>query len=409
MSDITRASASAVSYLLSGFPCVVVLGARQIGKTTLLRQILPNASYYDLERLHDWERFHQDPEFALRRAPEPVVVDEAQRLPEIFPALRVLIDSERRKNGRFLLSGSSSPELMRKVTESLAGRVAIFELSGFSLQESWGVAPSGFCAAVEENRPEALLELKSRLTVEALLESCLDGSYPEPVVRRQDRRFVSLWMENYFRTYIERDVRSLFPDLRLPTYRRFISMLGHASGQIINASEFARSLDVSQPTVKSYLNIAEGTFLWRNLPSFNRNIQRRVSKMPKGHLRDTGLLNHLAGIFTTDALLGNPLAGRIWEAFLIEEIIKGFQNRLGTARFYYYRTHNGAEIDLIVETASGVVPIDIKLGTAVTARSVRALSEFVQEGHSRYGIVINNADRAGWVKEGIVQVPAGCL
>lgn len=387
----------------------MVLGARQVGKTTLLRQVLPAATFLDLERLQDWERIRQDPEFVLRQTAEPVVIDEAQRLPEIFPALRVLVDAQRRKNGRFLLSGSSSPELVRKVTDSLAGRVAIFELSGFSLEESWGLERSGFYSALEENKPEALLDLKTRLAPDQLLASCLDGSYPEPALRRRDRRFVSLWMENYFRTYIERDVRSLFPGLRLETYRRLVSMLGHASGQILNAAEFARSLDVSQPTVKSYLTIAEGTFLWRNLPSFAANIRRRVSRMPKGHLRDTGLINHLLGISRVEALLGHPLAGRIWEAFITEEIIKGFQNRLQTARFYYYRTHNGAEIDLIIETGSNVIPIEIKLGAAVAPRGVRALSDFVREGHSRYGLVINNADRAGWVKEGIVQVPAGCL
>ena len=164
MSAIQRTAFVSVSYRMEKFPCVVVLGARQVGKTTLLKQLLPGASFYDLEDIDDFERISNQPAFMLGQTKEPVVIDEAQRLPEIFPVLRVLIDSHRQEYGRFLWSGSSSPELMKKVTDSLAGRVAIFELNGFSLEESWGLPHSALYQALAENRPEALLGLQSRIS-----------------------------------------------------------------------------------------------------------------------------------------------------------------------------------------------------------------------------------------------------
>ena len=152
------------------------------------------------------------------------------------------------------------------------------------------------------------------------------GSYPEPFLKySNDRAGFAVWMENYFQTYIKRDIRGLFPGLNINTYQRFVSMLSVSSGQILNFSEFARSLDVSQPTVKQYFNIAHGTFVWRILRSYQKNAKKRVIKMPKGHMRDTGLLNYLLSISSVAAFYANPLAGRIWETFVIEQIILKYQ------------------------------------------------------------------------------------
>ncbi len=373
MSEIKRSFTASLEYLLEHFPAVAVLGARQIGKTTLLSQLCPEAPCFDLESPSDLARIEDDPEFILAQYTETVVIDEAQSLPALFPVLRVLIDKRRTRAGQFLLSGSSSPLLIDNITETLAGRVAAVEFGGISLQESWQLPTSPFYDWIRHGNYDALPDWAPRTHQDRLWQSCIYGQYPEPFLKRKDGRFHALWMENYFATYVRRDISTLFPGLNLNAYRRFIRMLGHSTGTIINASEFARSLNVSQPTVRSYLEIIAGTFLWRNLESYRKNIQRRVSKMPKGHLRDSGLLCHLLGIRNPHDLLRHPGAGRIWEAFIIEELIKGFEERLIQVHPYFYRTHNQAEIDLILEGEFGTLPIEIKLGAKTDRRQLTTL------------------------------------
>ena len=236
---IKRSAAHSIEYLLSQFPCVAVLGTRQVGKTTLIKQVLPEAPFFDLERRVDCDRVRRDPDFFFSQYDSPLIIDEAQLVPELFPALRVAIDARRGENGRFLISGSSSPDLAGKLNESLAGRMAVFE------------------------------SLKPRFDTARLFESCLRGGYPEAFLeRRDDAKSFALWMENYVRSYLQRDVRILFPGLNLDAYQLFLDMLSRSSGQMVNASDLGRSLGVSQPTVQQYLRIAQGTFVWRRHPSY---------------------------------------------------------------------------------------------------------------------------------------------
>ena len=391
------------------FPCVVVLGARQTGKTTLLKRLMPQAPFYDLEVQAIYDRIKNDPDFFLAQVKEPIVLDEAQRVPGLFAALRVRIDKERDRRGLFLISGSSSPELLRNVTESLAGRSALFELGGFCLEEQWGLPDSPFYAGLTAGNPQALQKLEMRTTTDQLLESCWCGGFPEPFIRRGEKGFFSLWMENYFETYIKRDVRNLFPSLDLPTYQTFIRMLASSSGDILNLSNFARALDMSQPTAKSWLRIAEGTFLWRNLPPFTRNVQKRVAKAPRGFLRDSGLANHLLRNRSVEEMSMHPRVGRIWEGFIAEELLRGFRNRLLPCEAAYYRTHNDAEIDLILDGDFGTLPVEIKWGTGTDRRKLVALQAFIQDHRLPYGLLINNAERVEWLAPQILQIPATYL
>jgi len=410
MSTIKRTAVPALHRLLEQFPCVAVLGARQVGKTTLLRQVLPDAPFYDLERRGDFDRIQRDPDFFLSQQDGPIIIDEAQLLPEIFPALRVAIDSRREKTGQFLLSGSGSPDLAGRINETLAGRIATFELGGLCLQEAWNLAPNPLYDLLQEKMFKKLSSLRPRLTDRQLMESCFLGGYPEPFLKfRKDPKSLALWTDNYLQTYLRRDIRNLFPGLQLPTYQRFLQMLASSSGQILNAAEFARSLDVSQPTVKSYFRIADGTFVWRLLPAYFANTLKRVVKSPKGHWRDSGLLNTMLGNNSTENFHSHPLAGRIWESFITEEILKSFQNHLMTVRPHYYRTHNQTEIDLVLEGRFGLIPIEIKLGSSVTHQKLQALRQFVEEHKLPLGLVINNSSEPAWLAENIFQLPAGCL
>jgi predicted AAA+ superfamily ATPase len=216
-------------------------------------------------------------------------------------------------------------------------------------------------------------------------------------------------MENYFQTYIKRDVRNLFPGLNINNYQRFVSMLSSSSGQILNFSEFARSLDVSQPTAKLYFDIAHGTFVWRMIQSYQKSVKKRIVKMPKGHMRDTGLLNYLLSISSVDAFYASPLSGRIWETFIIEEIIKGFKNLGILFELYYYRTSNKAEVDLVLEGDFGLIPVEIKFGAVTLHKNLHALESFIKDYGARIGLVINNASETAWLSKTILQIPASYL
>lgn len=187
-------------------------------------------------------------------------------------------------------------------------------------------------------------------------------------------------------------------------------MLGGFSGTIINRAELSRTLEISEPTAKEYLAIAEGTFLWRQLYSYEKNITKSLIKMPKGHLVDTGLLHHLLKISSLDLLYTHPIVGRSFEGFVIEELLKGLQATLTTNwDYHYYRTRNGAEIDLIIEGSFGILPIEIKYGAQINLRQLKALTEFISEHHLAFGLLINQGDRAEWISPHIFQLPIGWL
>ncbi len=409
MSELNRNSLESVRYLLGQFPIVALLGARQVGKSTLMRMIWPNAPLFDLENEQDRQRINQDPAFFLQQHEAPVCFDEAQLSPDLFKALRVAVDQQRHVPGQYLISGSSSPQLLKNISESLAGRVAIYEMGGLMANEAYAQSPSSLYECILQKKPEALFDLPVRFDTQQLSALCYYGGYPEPFLKRQDAVFHDQWTENYLRTYIDRDIRALFPTLKLNTYHRFMNMLAIHSGQLINANQFANSLDVSQPTIKHYLEIAEGTFLWRSLPSFQKNLGKRLIKMPKGYLRDTGLLCRLLKIHSAEDLMNHPHYGAIWESFIIEQIIQNMKTQLRSFDYYFYRTQHQAEVDFVLSGAFGLVPIEIKTGLKTDSARIKSLLAFMEDYDCPYGLVINNSEQPAYLTPNIIQLPAGCL
>ncbi|MDA1021580.1 MAG: DUF4143 domain-containing protein, partial [Cyanobacteria bacterium] len=218
--------------------------------------------------------------------------------------------------------------------------------------------------------------------------------------------FYRAWQENYFRTYIERDVRALFPNLELEKYRKLIMMLAQSSGETIKYSNYATSLGISEPTVKKYLEIAEGTFIWSKLQAFDRNSKKRLIKMPKGYLRDTLLINYSYKLHDLDQMQTQAKFGLIWESFVQEQIHKNLQNILPKPSFYYYRTQNKAEIDLVIESSKSLIPIEIKTGSSFKKDQLTNLKHFIEEFSCPYGLIINNANEIRQLSEKIYQVPA---
>ena len=308
---------------LEQFPAVALLGPRQVGKTTLALQLAATTPslYLDLEASADLARISEPSLFLQRHADKLVILDEVQRLPGLFAELRGLIDAGRRQgqaNGRFLLLGSASVELIRQSSESLAGRIAFLELGGLHALE---------------------------LGADALDKLWIRGGFPGSTLAATDGDSAE-WRRQFIRTYLERDLPPLGPRLPAETLRRFWTMLAHGQGSLLNAAELGRSLGVDGKTVGRYLDLLVDLLLVRRLPPLLANVGKRLVRSPKVLVRDSGLVHTLLGLGDTDAVLGHPVAGASWEGFVIETLLavapQGCQG-------WFYRTAAGAEIDLVLE------------------------------------------------------------
>lgn len=410
MSVLKRNQINNINRLLNSFPAVLILGVRQCGKSTLCKEARGNWRYYDLENSKDYDYISSDVDFFFKENSNNIIIDEAQELPSIFKNLRGVIDSNPNETNRFILTGSSSPELIKMASDSLAGRIGIIELGTFKNNELLkNSIPEFYKIFNDELSSNTLNKLKSLRKPDMkpdVINMFLRGGYPAPVLQN-DREFYQDWMENYFQTYINRDIKKLFPKIDSIKYRRFITMLSELSGTIINKAQLGRSIDVSEVTIRDYLDIAHKTFFWRMIPSFEKTKVKSVTKMPKGIVRDTGFLHYLSNIDSREKLLRYPGFGQNFESFIIEEIIKGVQ-AVPVRRwdYYYYRTKNGIEIDLILDGKFGTLPIEIKSGSSTTIKNLKSLSYFIESQNLPFGIVINNDNEIKMLNEKIIQIPA---
>lgn len=408
---------------LSYFPCVVIVGARQTGKTTLLKRVVsraqenPQRSFFDLESRADYDQIERDPDLFLRTNLDPMAIDEAQLLPALFPALRVAIDKRRDQTGTYLLSGSSSPELLKGISESLAGRVGIIEISPFSFSETQGITTPNvlrlFTDEVRsENQPDHTMDViqqfEANVSLHQINDYWFNGGYPEPWIKKSPR-FREVWRDQYLKTYIERDIARLFPSLNSLRFRRFVEILAACSGTIINYSNIAKIIDVSQPTVKDYIRIAHGTFIWRNLPAYVKNASKRVSRHPRGYFRDSGMLHHILQISSTKQLLSHPQMGFSWEALVIDEILRSLDAAGIIYQPYYYRTSAGAEVDLVLEGKFGLIPFEIKYSQIVNKKYLRSLRDFIDEFKCPFGVIVNNDEKIRRYDDKIMGIPFAFL
>ncbi len=322
--------------LLREFPVVAILGARQVGKTTLARQLVARrrggATIFDLERAEDLGLL-SDPMLALAPLRGLVVIDEVQRRPEIFPSLRVLVDEPGARR-RFLVLGSASPELLKQSSESLAGRIAHHELDGFSLEE---------------------------IGAEAAARLWLRGGFPRSFLAPSDAASLR-WRRELIRTYLERDIPALGLRMPAPTLRRFWMMLAHYHGQLWSASELGRAFGVAHTTVQRYLDILSATFMVRQLPPWHENLAKRQIKTPRVYIRDTGLLHALLGLRTAREIEVHPKVGASWEGFVLDAVVA----RLGARpeECFFWGTHSGAELDLLVVRGRRRLGFEFKRTTA---------------------------------------------
>lgn len=303
-----------LSKAIRSFPAILLTGPRRAGKTTLLQKQFPTASYYLLEDPDLIARIRTDPRSFLDEIRLPVILDEIQHVPELFNYVRTRIDRAPHRFGQWLLTGSQEAGLMRGVTESMAGRVAIFELLPFSLQETPDV-------------------------------SLFRGGFPEVLARPKAS---DLWFRSYLQTYLERDVRSVSSIRHLATFRRFISLLASRGGQLVNKTDLAAPLGVSVPTVSEWINILETTGHIILVPPFYENFGKRLIKSPKLYFVDSGLACHLLNIPSEARLSSSPFFGAIFEGFVAAELIKFQMNAGKRKELYYFRDQQGLEVDFLI-------------------------------------------------------------
>lgn len=350
-----------VRRLLRTNPVAVLYGPRQCGKTTLARQIAGSGEYFDLEDPVS-QRQLAEPMLALGELRGLVVIDEVQRQPELFPVLRVLADRKPRR-ASFLILGSASPDLLRQSSETLAGRAAFVEMSGFDLGE---------------------------VGRKALRRLWWRGRFPRAFLARSEQECRS-WHENFIQTFLERDLRQLGVQVPPITIRRLWMMLAHYHGQLWNASDLARSLAEGHATVKRHLDILTGALMVRQLQPWHENLGKRQIKSPKIYLRDTGLLHALLGVSSFGSLQGHPKLGASWEGFVVEEVLR----QAGERNVYFWATQSGAELDLLLLRDGQRYGVEVKYGDAPRlTRSMRvALDDLrlrrlfvVYPGHKPYNL-----------------------
>ncbi len=322
---------------LTVFPAVAILGPRQCGKSTLVKSLdqhFDGLLYLDMQKESDLNKLSEPEIFFASNADKIICLDEIQLVPKLFSVLRSAIDSNR-INGKFILLGSASQELLQHTSESLAGRIGMLHLSPFLINE--------------------LNYLESF----NLHKFWLRGGFPNSYLADNDENS-AIWLENYIRTYIERDIPQLGFQIPALQLRRLLTMCAHNQGQQLNLSKLAESLGLTHPTIRRYIDLLEQTFIVRTIPPFEINIKKRLVKSPKVFVRDSGILHKLLAIPNFNSLLGNPVFGSSWEGMVIENIIVN----MPSWDYFFYRTATGDEIDLLLKKGNQVIAIECKASDA---------------------------------------------
>ena len=387
MPYITRTLEPVIHQAVQEFPVVVLTGPRQSGKTTLLQHCFGQAyRYMSLEPPDVRAAATQDPRGFLALYPSPVIFDEVQYVPSLLPYIKEQVDAHRSQAGQYILTGSHNLLLLQDVTESLAGRAAILRLLPLTYREMAGLpdAPLPW-----ENSPR---QPRDTMAYTQLWASFLRGGYPELAVGGE--RNVSLWHASYVQTYLERDVRALRQVGDLSQFQMFLRALAARSAQLLSLSDVARDLGVAVNTVKAWLSILEATYQIILLRPYFANIGKRLVKAPKVYFADVGTLCYLAGLKDPEHAMAGPMGGAILETAVVHEIVRTLIHHGQEPQVYFWRTSTGTEVDVVVDTGTGLVPIEVKLSATPNRNMAKNITVFRHDLGARVtqGYVVHPGD-----------------
>ncbi len=333
---INRKIETIIKKSAKSFSAIAVTGPRQSGKTTLLKNLFPKYSYFSFDDPIIREQAVADPNLFLENCGKKVIIDEIQYVPQLLSYIKQIIDDNRQVKGKFILTGSQRFNLIKSLGDSLAGRIALFELLSFSHTEK-----------------------KEKKGITTFINSCIRGSYPEPYLYKNINP--EIWYASYLQTYIERDIRTIYDIGNLREFQNFMKLLAARCSQLLNLSSLAVDIGVSVNTIKRWISILEASGIIFLLPPFYNNFGKRIVKSPKVYFLDCGLVCYLMGIKDKDFLLNGPFAGALFENYCIQEVVKYFYNSGKIPNIFFSRTNNGVEVDLIIESSfMNVSLIEIK-------------------------------------------------
>jgi predicted AAA+ superfamily ATPase len=366
-----RAQAKYLQEAACSFPVILLTGCRQAGKSTLLTHVFPDHAYLTLDDLVLRQQALEDPALFLQMHPGPIIIDEIQYAPDLLIYIKIAVDKNRHQYGQFILTGSQTFSLMAGVSESLAGRVAVMDLYPMHWKE---------ISAIPGNENIVFDDA-------AVVRQMIQGFYPEFLVNPDMN--ANIWFNSYLNTYIERDIRHITYVQDLSTFRLFLGLLAARVGQLVNMSEIAKEAGISQPTVKAWISLLSSTYIIHLLQPYQANISKRLVKMPKLYFVDTGILCHLLGIDSQERFLNSPFRGEIFENMVIMDQLKQASNHAHPHEFFFYRTSNGVEIDLLIQVHGAFHAREIKFSKKPIQKMTRALTEFQSIAPCHSAAVLN--------------------
>jgi len=403
MTYVPRHLAHTVHRAAATFPVVLVTGARQTGKTTLLRHEFGDThAYTSLERPDVRLRAEADPVAFLDETPTPVILDEVQYVPSLLPYIKERVDGDRRP-GAWLMTGSQGFGLMRGVSESLAGRVAVLTLDPMAVGEGSGDPDLPPIDALLERvfgGSEGIVE--SRRAEADLADWLLRGGYPEPRLHRKVDR--QLWLSSYTQTYLERDVRTLSQVGDLGAFQRFLSLVASRTGTLVNLAEMGREVGVAAPTARRWLSVLEASQVVFLLPPFHLNFGKRIRKSPKLYLLDPGLASYLMGLHDREAVLHGPALGGLMETAVVVEWIKAFRGRGERPELWFWRSSAGHEVDLVIERGGRLYGLEVKATATPTPGHAASLAQWLELSGGR-GALACRVPAPSVLRPGVRAVP----
>lgn len=400
----------AIPHLLKVFPVITITGPRQSGKSTLIKHFISTQKekweYFSLDDRALLCEIKQDSSLFVRSLKSNIVIDEAQKAPDLFHSIKAIVDNN--FPYKIILSGSANFLLLKSISESLAGRVGILEFLPFSVNEAYSRPPVKIIEKIISARnTEDLFKKISMLKMQdegKLLSFILNGGYPKLYSEKIDRNIL---LKSYLSTYIERDLRELSQVADLDSFQRVYKLLAFQSSNVVNFSNISSDIGIDLKTVKRYLSILETSYQCRLVSPYTTSAKKRLIKNPKIFFFDTGYVNFFMDNDTTDMMLNRGVWGEILETFVFSEIYKEVKDISKRLSIYFWRTSNGAEVDFVIESGSKLYPIEIKSNVKIDPLSIRGLKSFVESYKSKvpYGIVFYRGERVKFVEKNILAIP----